>query len=119
MRLFCKPQRKSFGAGTAVAVLGLSVLSVTYSQNTSPPPATQQVPARSDAEILTRVKTALHANPYFYDEHVDASIDKGDVVLKGFVQNSRELLDAIDIATEAAEGRKVVNNLTIKKTSAH
>lgn len=118
MRPFCKPQRRVVGAGIAAAVLGLSVLSAsTHAQNASAPAVAQQAPAGSNADLATRVKTALNADPSFYAKHVNVSIEKGDVVLNGFVQNSREMLDAVDIATKAADGRKVVNNLSIKKTS--
>lgn len=120
MRLFSKPQRKTVDAGIAAAVLGLSVLSASScAQNPSAPAVTRPATAGSDAQLAARVKTALDVSPSFYAEHVDVSIENGDVVLNGFVQNNRELLDAIDIATKAADGRKVINLLSIKKTSDH
>jgi hypothetical protein len=39
----------------------------------------------ADVELEKRVKAALHADPYFYDEHVTVSVEQGAVVLRGFV----------------------------------
>lgn len=61
------------------------------------------------------MKTALNSDGTFDDKHVDVSIEHGAVVLKGFVQSNRDLVNATTIATKAAGGRKVVNNLTIKQ----
>jgi osmotically-inducible protein OsmY len=68
----------------------------------------------ADNELRQRVKTALHTGPYFYDEHVTVSVEKGDVVLRGFVSSDWDLRDAIRIASKAAGGRRVVDNLSIK-----
>ena len=68
----------------------------------------------SDGELAKRVKAALHAAPYFYDEHVTVSVEQGAVVLRGFVFSDSDLQDAIRIASEAAGDRRVVDNLSIK-----
>jgi osmotically-inducible protein OsmY len=49
------------------------------------------------------------------DRHVDVAIEHGDVVLNGFVQDSRELLVAAQVATKAAGNHKIVNRLLIKQ----
>jgi hypothetical protein len=68
----------------------------------------------SDGELAERVKAALHADPYFYDEHVTVSVEQGAVVLRGFVFSSWDLRDALRIAGKAAGERRVVDNLSIK-----
>ena len=71
-------------------------------------------PAVAAGELAQRVKTALHADPYFYDEHVTVSVEQGDVVLRGFVLSSLDLQDAIRIARKAAGDSRVVDNLAIE-----
>jgi osmotically-inducible protein OsmY len=68
----------------------------------------------TDEELKKRVKAALHNDPYFYDKHVTVSIEKGVVVLRGFVFSDWDLRDAIRIAKKAAGDRQVIDNLTIK-----
>ena len=71
-------------------------------------------PAVATGELARRVKTALHADPYFYDEHVTVSVEQGAVVLHGFVLSSLDLQDAIRIARKAAGDTRVVDNLSIE-----
>jgi osmotically-inducible protein OsmY len=68
-----------------------------------------------DQELTKRVKAALHADPYFYDEHVTVSVEQGVVVLRGFVFSDWDLRDAIRIASKAAGDRRVMDNLSIKQ----
>jgi osmotically-inducible protein OsmY len=68
----------------------------------------------ADEQLRTRVKAALHADPYFYDEHVTVSVEKGVVVLRGFVFSDWDLRDALRIAKQAAGDRPVIDNLSIK-----
>jgi osmotically-inducible protein OsmY len=67
------------------------------------------------AKLMRRVKEALHSDPYFYDAHVSVSVENGAVVLRGFVSSDWDLRDAIRIASTAADGRRVVDNLSIKE----
>src|SRR4030088_546007 len=61
----------------------------------------------TDEELRQRVQTALHSDPYFYDEHVRVSVDNGVVVLRGFVFSDWDLRDAVRIASRAAQRRVV------------
>jgi osmotically-inducible protein OsmY len=61
-----------------------------------------------------RVAAALHSDPYLYDAHVTVSVEKGAVVLRGFVSSDWDLLDAIRIASKAAGDRRVIDDLSIK-----
>ena len=76
--------------------------------------ATAQSPAADpDVDLRDRVQLALHADPYFYDGHVEVTVEDGVVHLYGLVFSDWDLRDAIRIATKAAGDRRVINNLTI------
>ncbi len=116
MRPFRNPQRGVVTVAMAAAVFGLSGLSAaSYAQDESAHYAAAQSPGASNSEMAARVMTALKADPTFDSRHVSVAIEKGQVVLKGFVQSSNGVLDATRIATKAAGDRKIVNNLTIKQ----
>jgi osmotically-inducible protein OsmY len=68
----------------------------------------------ADEDLKKRVKAALHADPYFSDEHVMVSVERGVVVLRGFVFSDWDVRDALRIARKAAGDRRVVDNLSIK-----
>ncbi len=111
----CKTNCNKLQAGIAAVLIALSAAAAcTYAQSSPQSAAARE----ADAELLARVRSALHADPNFYDGHVDVTIEKGNVVLTGLVQNNRELLYALQIATKAAGGRKVIDALTIIKDSA-
>jgi osmotically-inducible protein OsmY len=69
--------------------------------------------AAADEDLKQRVTAALHADPYFYDEHVSVSVDNGVVVLHGFVATEWDLRDAIRIASKAAGDQRVIDDLSI------
>jgi osmotically-inducible protein OsmY len=64
-------------------------------------------------DLMNRVKTALHNYPSLDDAHVTVSVDKGSVVLDGFVLDSQDLVDALRVARKAAGNARVVDNLSI------
>jgi osmotically-inducible protein OsmY len=66
-----------------------------------------------DADLRDSVQYALHSDPYFYDGHVEVSVDHGVVHLRGLVFSDWDLRDAMRIAGKAAGDRRVINNLTI------
>jgi osmotically-inducible protein OsmY len=66
-----------------------------------------------DADLRDSVQFALHADPYFYDRHVEVSVDHGVVYLRGLVFSDWDVRDALRIAAKAAGDRRVINNLTI------
>ena len=69
----------------------------------------------ADEELRQRVTAALHLDPYFYDQHVSVSVEKGVVVLRGFVASEWDLRDALRIAGKAAGDRHVVDDLSIEQ----
>lgn len=66
-----------------------------------------------DADLRDSVQFALHTDPYFYDSHVEVSVNHGVVYLRGLVFSDWDLRDAVRIASKAAGDRRVINNLTI------
>jgi osmotically-inducible protein OsmY len=102
-------------AGFATPVVAQNAAAQAVSQTDSiAASATQGADSAADEELSKRVKAALHSDPYFYDEHVSVSVEKGVVVLRGFVFSDWDLRDAIRIASQAAGDRRVVDNLWIK-----
>jgi osmotically-inducible protein OsmY len=79
----------------------------------------RQTELEADAVLAARVKSALSADPDINDTHIEVSIEKGNVVLTGLVEDNRALLDALRIAKRAAGARSVINAMSIIKTSAH
>jgi len=80
--------------------------------------AGSQASTVSSADPAVRVKAALQA-AYVNDVHVDVFTEKGNVVLRGLVEDQHALMQVLDIAQRAAEGRKVIDELTIMKVSPH
>jgi osmotically-inducible protein OsmY len=68
----------------------------------------------ADLQVKSDVENAFSADPYFYAAHVNVSVENGNVVLRGFVFSEWDLRDAIRIATKAAAGRRVVDDLSIE-----
>jgi|SRR6202521_378911 len=127
MNISCKKRILIICAYLGPAVCGLGGFATPVSaQNAVSPPASQSdslavstlpgAAVLSDGELVKRVKSALHANPYFYDKHVTVSVEQGAVVLRGFVFSASDLQDALRIASKAAGDRRVVDNLSIKES---
>jgi osmotically-inducible protein OsmY len=107
-------------AGIAAAVLGVSALSATtLAQDSSAPVDHQRMTTGADTDVVTRVKSALASDHYFDSKHVKVSMEKGNVVLTGFVQSPKSVTDATTIATKAAGTHKVVNNLTVEQNQQY
>jgi osmotically-inducible protein OsmY len=97
------------------AVIVVASLGLAACASNAPVPvtrvATQSSPA--DMQLADEVQAALHADPFFYDKHVMVSIEKGKVVLRGFVADGGAIIRAKQIASKAAGGRPVVDYLSI------
>lgn len=106
------------GACLGPLVLGLGgIATLADAQNAAAPvpTATAQAADSKNDELRKRVTAALHADPYFYDEHVSVSIEKGVVVLHGFVFSDWDLRDALRLARQAAGDMEVVDDLSIEE----
>lgn len=77
----------------------------------STPPDTD--PAQ--AELQHHVAAALDAQPYFDDRHIDVSVHGRVVVLSGIVFSDWDLQDALRTARKAADGRPVIDSLSIEE----
>jgi osmotically-inducible protein OsmY len=102
---------------------GLSATAKAQNPSASLPPSIQPIEAPenrnsdplSDEAVKARVESALSSAKYSLEDHVSVSIDKGAVVLRGFVFSGWDLRHAIRIARKAAGGRKVVDDIEIKE----
>lgn len=70
---------------------------------------------QNGSDMASRVKQALHSNQALLDKHINVSMDKGKVVLSGFVVSAGDLQKALRVANETAGDQNVVNQLTIKE----
>ncbi|MDB6108101.1 MAG: hypothetical protein JWO52_8100 [Gammaproteobacteria bacterium] len=124
MNSSCNKRILSICACLGAAVCGLGGFATPAgAQNAASPQASQSnsaavptTPGPTDAELEKRVTAALHADPYFYDRHVTVSVEKGAVVLRGFVFSDWDLREAVRIASKAAGDRRVIDNLSIKQS---
>jgi len=72
-------------------------------------------PAISDADVTTKVKTALHSDKMVKGFDITVVTTKGDVRLTGIVDN-QDQLDYIDNLVRSIEGvHSMHDELTIKK----
>ena len=93
------------GNGEAPADTRLDTIVVTAKKHMEPVP---------DAEVREQVETALHSDPFFYDEHVSVTIKNGVVTLHGIVFDDWDLRAAMRIAKKMPGVKQVVNDLEIK-----
>lgn len=75
----------------------------------------QKLPQPVPDEVLTKqVKTALHDDPFFYDEHVTVTVRNGIVHLEGVVLDAGDIKDVLRIIRRRFPGiKRVVNELEI------
>jgi osmotically-inducible protein OsmY len=111
-------------AVSGLAFLAASADAQTLAASVSPSqsvtaPATQGTDSMTDEELRQRVQAALHSAPYFYDQHVNVSVENGVVALRGFVFSDWDLRDAMRIASRAAGQRQVVDDLSIEVGGRH
>lgn len=75
--------------------------------------ATQSVKSMTDEALRERVQAALHSDPYLYDRHIRVSVDNGVVELHGLVFSAWDLQDAMRVANQAADQKRVLDYLSI------
>jgi osmotically-inducible protein OsmY len=103
------------GGGFASPAAAQTTASHKVSRSNTNAASTAQDQAAANAELRKRVMDALHADPYFNDRHVDISVEKGVVVLRGIVFSEWDLRDALRIAMKAAGDRPVIDELAIEE----
>lgn len=104
--------KKGAGAVSMAMVAALGLSSMAHAQNAPSAGDTSQTSSGSD--MAARVKQALHAEPGLSDKHIDVSMEKGKVVMKGFVNSAGDLQRAVRAANKTAGAKNVVNDLKIK-----
>jgi osmotically-inducible protein OsmY len=67
----------------------------------------------ADEEMREQVQTALHSDPFFYDEHVTVTIKNGVITLHGIVFDYSDLQNAIRIAKRVPGAKRVFTDLEI------
>ena len=102
----------------ARAVMGVVIMTCIAMSIAMPPTAAaatgQDAGVAADKAIADRVQAALKADPYLLSRHIKVSVEKGSVVLRGFVFSDWDLRTALRVAQKAAGETPVVNNLSIK-----
>lgn len=116
MDLSFSPWQRSIGLGIVLFLLGAT--GACTSVQTAQEPSHAQAPAMSDAALAARVRAALHASPV-NDAHIDVSVQKGDIVLTGLVEDARALIDALQAVQNVADGHTIVNEMSIMKNASH
>jgi osmotically-inducible protein OsmY len=67
-----------------------------------------------DEELKRDVKRALHEDPFFYDEHVTVTVEKGIVHLEGIVLDPGDIRDVMRIIKKKFPGvKRVINELEV------
>ena len=66
-----------------------------------------------DELLKSQVETALHADPYFPDAHVDVIVRNGVAYLEGVVFEMADVVAAKHIARRITGVKRVVSNLDI------
>jgi osmotically-inducible protein OsmY len=110
MLIVCGLSGLAMGVGAQSAAVPVSP----YDSVSTAAPAPRSPGAAADEELRKHVEAALQADPYFNDAHVTVSVEKGAVVLRGFVFSAWDLTDAVRIARKVAGGRRVINDLSIQ-----
>lgn len=96
---------------TLICALGSLSAQVGAQSETGPP----RGDAGSDQQLVEQVEAALHGDPNISDKHITVSIKKGHIVLGGFVSDDSDRRNALRVAREAADGRKVIDNIELKQ----
>jgi hypothetical protein len=124
--VFLSTNRPSFVRaflGVMCAVLVCWPFTALADEARAPPvghPATVVVTAKRAPEIVPdeqlkiQVETALHDDPYFYDEHVTVTVKDGVVFLEGIVFDDGDARAArLIVKRRVAGAKRVVNKLDI------
>jgi osmotically-inducible protein OsmY len=102
----------TFGCLIAFA-LGSHAPAVQARTEAEPPNVSAVAKPKADRDLAEKVQAALQSDPYINDTHIDVSVERGTVYLRGFVMGAWDLLDAIRIAHRVAGGSRVVDELSI------
>lgn len=102
---------KKIAVLTLICALGSLSAQVGAQSEAGPP----RGDAGSDQRLMEQIEAALHGDPNISDKHITVSIIKGHIVLGGFVFDDSDRRNALRVAREAADGRKVIDNIELKE----
>jgi osmotically-inducible protein OsmY len=68
----------------------------------------------ADEKLKKQVEETLHADAFFYGEHVTVTINNGIVTLQGLVFDEGDMRSAVRIARRIPGVKRVVNDLEIE-----
>ena len=68
----------------------------------------------ADEKLKKQVEEALHADAFFYDEHVTVMINNGIITLQGIVFDDWDQRRAVRISRKIPGVKRVINDLEIK-----
>ena len=111
----CKNTKLVKAAYLGLVICALAGLSTQVGAQDAAGPPKSANESGTDQQLLQRVEAALQADPNISDKHIDVSIEKGDVVLRGFVFDDSDRRNAVRIAREASDGRQVVDNIELNQ----
>jgi osmotically-inducible protein OsmY len=108
-------QFRIFTFGCLIAFgLGGHAATVQARTEAEPPNMSAVAYTKTDRDLAEKVQAALQSDPYINDTHIEVSVERGTVYLRGFVMGAWDLLDAIRIAHRVAGGNRVVDELSIQ-----
>jgi hypothetical protein len=100
----------SAGAQTArVPDAGLEPIVVTAKRRTDPV---------ADEKMKIQVEEALHSDRFFYDEHVNVTVENGVATLRGMVFDDWDMRQAMRISRRIAGVKRVINDLEMVQRSS-
>lgn len=108
------PVAPAFLAVIALASWGCCVPPTLAADSSTP----EQTQPPSDEAIKKRVESALWSSKDALETHVDVSVNEKWVVLGGFVLSEWDRRHAVEIATKAAGGRRVIDEIHLKEGQA-
>ena len=108
-------QIRIFALGCLIAfALGGHASAVQARTEAEPPNMSAAAYAKADLDLAEKVQSALQSDPYINDVHIEVSVERGTVYLRGFVMGAWDLLDAIRIAHRVAGHSRVIDELSIQ-----
>lgn len=110
--------------GAIILGCGAVVVLADAQDSSAPSPAADTsvapgVDSSSDVAVKKHVEAALQAAKYSLETHVKVSVNKGTVILSGFVLSEWDRRHALEIARKEAGDRKVIDEIHLKEGEAH
>jgi osmotically-inducible protein OsmY len=69
---------------------------------------------KSDEEVTRQVETALHSNPYIFDEHITVTTRNGVVTLHGIALDYWDVFAMQRLVRKMAGVKRVVNDIDVR-----